>query len=278
MTTSEIKSRLIAAGLRPNKLLGQHFLIDQNVLKKIVAQADVKPSETILEIGPGLGILTFDLAKRAKRVMAVEKDRQMFEVLEKEIRQRGVKNIELVRDDILRLAEKFFRDIREYRVIANIPYYLTSRLIRKLLAEVSPPQEIILMVQKEVAERMMARPPQMNLLALSVQAYGRPKKLFSVSRESFWPPPLIDSALISISAISKNFFTHHHIPEKKFFEIARRAFQTKRKTILNGLAQFSSKQKLEKLLRDVGIDPNRRPETLSLLDWIAIVSQLEKGD
>lgn len=267
MNVSEIKQVLLGHGLRPNKLMGQHFLIDENVLAKIIRSSSIRADETILEIGPGLGALTFELAKRAGRVIAVEKDERLCQRLKEEIQKRGAGNIELIRGDILKLSEDLFARISPYKVVANIPYYLTARLLRKLLAEVSSPVEIILTVQKEVAERIAAKPPRMNLLALAAQAYGAPKVLFSISRNAFAPAPNVESAALAVKNISRRNFSNES-EEKMFFKIARAAFQKKRKTLANSLRDIHGPKNIREALAKLGKSESARPEELSLKDWI----------
>ncbi|MBI2054681.1 MAG: ribosomal RNA small subunit methyltransferase A [Candidatus Sungbacteria bacterium] len=289
MTISEVKNALAKYGIRPNKLLGQNFLVDENILKKIVDVANIKPDETILEIGPGLGELTFELAQRAKKVIAVEKDRTLFEILKNEIAKRGinphtkdfgvgVKNIELICGDVLRIDMGIFARISPYHVVANIPYYLTARVIRKLLEEVEQPQSIMLTVQKEVAERITAKPPEMNLLALAVQVYGEPKIIFPISKSAFWPEPEVDSAVIAIENISRQKFIKAEVGEKLFFKIIRAAFQGKRKVLANSLSHNLkiNKEKVDSLIKQAGLGFGDRPETISVDKWLRLTDVLAK--
>lgn len=287
MTISEVKDALAKHGIRPNKLLGQNFLVERNILKKIIEGADIKSNETILEIGPGLGELTFELAKLAQKVIAVEKDKKLCEILENEITKRGVnprtkdfgagvKNIELICDDILKLPMGIFARISPYRVIANIPYYLTARLIRKLLEEVAQPTNILLTVQKEVAERVIAKPPEMNLLALAVQVYGEPQIVFPIPKWAFWPEPEVNSAVIAIRNISRGKFVESGADEKLFFKIMRAAFQGKRKVLVNSLSQNLKREKsiVKNMLDAAGISTGARPEELNVSQWLKLVSPL----
>ena len=221
--------------IRPNKLLGQNFLRDKNVLRKIIAAANLTADDTVLEVGPGEGILTEALAQSAGRVIAVEKDKNLAALLKKKFKDS--KSVEIVEGDILSFLPRIChsreggnpvrgklqqesrpwippyqvrgelsqaRDdkpffLAPYKVVANIPYYLTSHLIRLLLESTNPPQDIILMVQKEVAKRICAKPPEMSLLAVSVQFYAEPQIIASVSKNAFWPKPKVDSAIIRIT-------------------------------------------------------------------------------
>lgn len=251
--------------------MGQHFLADEKILQQIVEHAGLSKDDAVLEVGPGLGALTLLLSERAGRVVAVEKDPALATWLEAELKKQGRGNAAIVPGDILKLPANFFTDLGIYRVAANIPYYLTARLIRKLLVEVAPPVDLILMVQKEVAERITARAPRMNLLALSVQIYGKPEILFSVPKGAFLPPPEVESAVIKISDISKHIFSSPE-EEKVFFKIARSAFQGKRKVLINSLAHGlgREKQAIAELLRSAGIALAARPSELSREEWITL--------
>ena len=214
--------------VKPNKLLGQNFLRDKNVLNKIIAAANLTKDDLALEVGPGLGVLTRALARQAGRVVAVEKDKALVKILKEKF--RAIPNVKIVEGDvlkinipnILRCHSKFREESRgceatrateqsdssptvqndnrsDYKIVANIPYYLTSRLIRLFLESANPPLLMVLMLQKEVAERICAQPPQMSLLAVSVQFYADAKIIASVSKKSFWPQPKVDSAIIRIT-------------------------------------------------------------------------------
>lgn len=278
MITPEIREMLARAGLSPNKLLGQNFLVDQNILKKIVTAADPKPDETILEVGPGLGSLTNLLSETDASITAIEKDPKIARVLENEIAKRRDKNIELVIGDILKISDNFFLNLGKYRVIANIPYYLTARLLRKLLEEVNPPKEIIVMIQKEVAERILAKPPHMNLLALATQTYGAPRILFPVSKGAFWPVPEVDSAVLKIENISKDFFKTNKVDEKLFFKLLKSAFATKRKTLVNSLErEFQiKKEDARMILGGLELKETARPEELGLPDWVSLIHMMKR--
>lgn len=263
---NNVKSR------RPNKLMGQHFMVDKTVLKKIIEAANPQSNETVLEIGPGRGALTREIARRAGRVIAVEKDEFLAETLEKSL-TTDFPNATILKGDILKLPEAFFASISPYRVIAAIPYYLTARLIRKLLTEVPPPTSIFLTVQREVADRIIAQPPQMNLLALAVQAYGTPYVHFSISKASFSPKPKVESALLEIQNISdKKFKDPQKINEKTFFRLAKAAFRGKRKTLENSLAAGLDLPKTEvrRIIEKAGISPKARPEAVSLAQWLRL--------
>lgn len=261
----DIKAILNSSGIQPKKGLGQNFLCDETILKKIVESAEVGPEDTVLEIGAGLGSLTRHLALSAKWVSAVEIDRRMMPFLGKV--QAQFYNVDVFRGDILILKPESLGLSGAYIVVANIPYYITSAIIRHLLESGNKPRRIILTVQEEVAERICAKPGDMNLLALSVQVYGDPKILFSIPSAAFYPEPDVDSCVIRVDLLQEP-----RIPLARldtFFKLAKTAFSQKRKTLRNSLAGGSGLaiSETSPLLIEAGIEPKRRAETLSLEEW-----------
>lgn len=248
--------------------LGQHFLVSRPVQAAILAAAGRDPRGTVLEIGPGNGVLTLPLAGRFAHIIAVEKDERLAAELAATLQTRGITNVQLIPGDILALFPEKLPLPENYRVIANIPYYLTGRLIRRLLESAERPQDILLTVQKEVAERIVAKPPRMNLLALSVQAYGKPQIIARVPAQAFRPQPKVDSAIIKISEISDAFFTKNRIASKHFFGVLHAAFSGKRKILENSLSKNLKLPKTEliALLSRLKLE-GRRAETLSLVQW-----------
>jgi 16S rRNA (adenine1518-N6/adenine1519-N6)-dimethyltransferase len=255
-----IKELLAKHESRASKKLGQNFLADKNVLQKIIDSSNIVPDDIIIEVGPGLGTLTRELAMRAKKVVAIEKDRNMIEILEETL--NDFKNIEIIQGDAL----KIFSDFPNYKVIANIPYYLTSPLIRKFLESKNPPKEMVLMLQKEVAQRICAVPPKMSLLSVSVQFYATAKIVLNVSKNSFWPAPKVDSAVIKI--IPK--LGKPSMPAEQFFKIVKAGFLHPRKQLAGNLSKGLklSKENTEKWLQQNNINPKQRAETLSIDDWL----------
>ena len=251
--------------LRPNKGLGQNFLQDNHVLQKIVSAADLGPAEAVLEIGPGLGSLTRYLALSARSVTAVELDRKLFPALESVL--SPYKNVRLVQGNILKLNPAELMATPGYIVVANIPYYITSMVIRHLLEAKQRPRRLVLTVQKEVAERICADAGGMSLLALSVQVYGRPVIGTYIPADAFYPPPKVDSAVLCIE-----IYPHPIIPADrldKFFILIKAGFSQKRKTLRNALSGGLriAPVESEALLSAAGIDPQRRAETLNLEEW-----------
>jgi 16S rRNA (adenine1518-N6/adenine1519-N6)-dimethyltransferase len=259
----------------PSKRLGQSFLIDKKVLKKIVEAAELSKNDIVLEVGPGIGNLTKELAKRAKKIIAVEKDKRMVEILEETL--EDFKNVKIVRADILKFPIHQLQTT-DYKLVANIPYYLTSYLIRKFLELKNKPKLIVLMVQKEVAQRICAKPPKMNLLAVSVQFYAKPKIISFVSKNCFWPRPKVDSAIIKIKPLVNA--EKRLIDADLFFRIVRAGFSQPRKQLINNLSKKLKKDK--KIVRDwllkCNIPPNKRAQALSIEDWKKLAISGNKFD
>ncbi len=258
--------------LRPNKRLGQNFLVDPANLQKVIDAAQVSSGDSVLEVGPGLGSLTRLLAQQAARVVAVELDARLIPPLEEVL--AGFTNVELVQGDILALHPASWKQPLGYLVVANIPYYITSALIRRLLETDPQPARMILTVQKEVAERICAGEGKMSLLALSVQVYGQPRLAANIPAGAFYPAPQVDSAVVRI-----DLFPEPRLPMpvlESFFRLAKAGFSQKRKNLRNSLAggmHWSSSQ-ADAILERAGIDPRRRAETLSIEEWRALVDTL----
>ncbi len=259
--TSPKTIKELLKGRRPSKRLGQNFLIDKNILWKIVESSDVS-NEKVLEIGPGLGALTSELSKKAKGVVAVEKDPLMCKILRESLSK---KNVKIIKGDILK---KDLWQFTGFKVVANLPYYIVSPTIRKLLEE-SSIKKMYLMVQKEVAERITANPPKMNLLAISVQFYGSPEILFKVSKNSFWPKPKVDSSFLKIRPHSK-----HKTNKDLFFKVVKLGFSHPRKQLLNNLSKEVDKNKIKEILLKEGLNPKARAETLNVEDWVKLAKSL----
>lgn len=260
--------------LSPKKSLGQHFLRCRWVVSTLLKAADVSPRDTVLEIGPGTGVLTHALSSSAQKVIAVEKDERIAQELENVLSKQDIRNVDIVKADILAQLPRL--RLGNVKIVANIPYYITSRLLRALLEAPQKPKLIALTIQKEVAERITAKPPHMNLLALSVQAYGKPKIIKKVPAECFSPKPKVDSSIIVISDISDDFFRKNNISETKFFEIVRYAFSQKRKTILTSLKKLIP-ELTPLILEKLAIKKTARPQELSLEQWAHIVAPLTKA-
>jgi 16S rRNA (adenine1518-N6/adenine1519-N6)-dimethyltransferase len=251
--------------LRAHKGLGQNFLQDPLALERIATAAEIQPTDTVLEIGPGLGSLTRYLAVAANEVVAVELDADLLPPLKQVL--APYQNVRLIHGDILKLSPKDLIAESDYLVVANIPYYITSAVIRHLLEGKTKPRRIVLTVQKEVAERICAQPGNMSLLALSVQVYGKPRIAEYIAAEAFFPAPKVDSAVLVVDIYPAPLIKGELL--ETFFKLIKAGFSQKRKTLRNSLAAGLHIQPAEaaKLLTDAGIDPQRRAETLSIEDW-----------
>lgn len=256
-------------GLRPDHSLGQNFLVDQAGLEKVVSAARLTVGEDVLEIGSGLGNLTRLLAAIARKVVAVEIDNQLIPPLKEVLGE--LPNVRIVAGDILGLDPTDLMESRSYRVVANIPYYITSALIRHLLETRIPPKSLVLTVQREVAERICATPDKMSLLALSVQVYGHPTIVARLPAGAFYPPPKVDSAVIRVELYPNPGM--HPKQLDLFFRLAKAGFSQKRKMLRNTLrgGMGWSKEQSEAILTRAEIDPSRRAETLSLQEWKTLV-------
>ena len=258
-------------GLRPSKGLGQNFIVDRAVLEQVVSAAEINAGDEVLEVGAGLGSLSRFLAQTAKRVVAVELDEKLLPVLGDML--QSYKNVEVIHADILELdlGELFNRP--GYLVVANIPYYITSALLRHLLEAHQKPSRLVLTLQKEVAERICAKPGKYSLLALSVQVYGEPRVAARIPAGAFYPVPKVDSAVVRV-----DIYPQPLIPPEKmdaFFRLAKAGFSQKRKTLRNALAGGMGwgKEKAAEILQAAGIDPQRRAQTLSIEEWGRLVEK-----
>ena len=252
-------------GIRPDKRLGQNFLVYESALQKIVEIAAISREEAVLEVGPGLGGLTCHLAAQACRVVAVELDDRLIPILRQVL--TSFSNVQLIQGDILAQNPAKLFDESGYLVVANIPYYITSILIRHLLESSQNPSRVVLTVQQEVAERICAQPGKLSLLALSVQVYGQPQLRARIPAGAFYPAPQVDSAVVRV-----DLYKNPLIPAAQldvFFRLSKAGFSQKRKTLGNALAASLAwpKQKVVAMLLAAQIDPRRRAETLSLDDW-----------
>lgn len=263
----EAKSQLHRLGARARKGLGQHFLVDKTVLGKIVSAAELGPRDTVVEVGPGLGILTAELLHKAGRVIAVEVDSRLAAALQKNL--SAFLKLAVVNADILEInpADLTSRQTKSYKVVANLPYYIAAPILRHFLEASLKPSLMVVMVQKEVAQSIVAQPGEMSILGISVQLYGKPTIVDYVPAHCFYPQPKVDSAIVRIEV-----YPEPAVPVKDiagFFEIVKAGFSTPRKQIRNSLAlglQIAPADAVE-LLGKAKIAPQRRPETLSLEEW-----------
>lgn len=264
----KIKDILSMYGAKPNTDLGQHFLVEEKYLEQIVDSSQPLEGQKVLEIGPGMGVLTHRLTRQAREVLAIEYDPKMVEIL----KTLCIKctNLTVRTMDIMQFDPS---DIGTYKVVANVPYYITSKILRKFLEEKNKPTEMVLLVQKEVAERICATPNRMSVLSVSVQFYGKVQLVGIVPRDAFYPTPQVSSAIIKITTYKTPIFSD--VNPEKFFALVKSGFGEKRKQLSNSLLGFGPYEKEEviKMLKSAGINPERRAETLSLAEWRQLYKQ-----
>jgi 16S rRNA (adenine1518-N6/adenine1519-N6)-dimethyltransferase len=255
----DVRTAMRLAGIKPRKGLGQHFLVDKPSLEAIMDAASVSKADIVLEIGPGLGVMTRPLTQTAGHVVAVETDHTLAELL----RRDAPDNLEVVEQDILEFD--IHRLPKGHKAIANIPYYLTSKIFRLLIESANPPSVMSMLIQKEVAERIAAPPGKLSILALSVQYYGKPEIVRIVERHKFWPSPDVDSAVIRVTLTGPAFPADPH----KLFRLIKAGFGEKRKQLKNALAgglNLTSDYAVE-LVAAAKLAPNARAQELDLTSW-----------
>jgi 16S rRNA (adenine1518-N6/adenine1519-N6)-dimethyltransferase len=264
----ELRNVLYAHNMRPHKSFGQNFLIDRSVLQKIVEAARLDPGDEVLEVGAGMGVLTRELAKLARRVVAVELERDMLTVLKETI--RPYTNVELVARDLLLLDPVEVFGEASYKLVANLPYYITAPTFRHFLESENPPHLLVVMVQWEVAQRIVAAPGDLSLLGVSVQFYGRPQIVARVPAHAFYPAPKVDSAILQVDVYPQVPLT---VAERKqFFRLVQAGFGERRKQLHNSLAHglHRKNEEMRAWLARASIDASRRAETLSIEEWLQV--------
>ncbi|MEI6627300.1 MAG: 16S rRNA (adenine(1518)-N(6)/adenine(1519)-N(6))-dimethyltransferase RsmA [bacterium] len=273
MKATEIKLVCQKYGIYPSKNRGQNFLVDDGVIDNIIKESKLDKNSTVLEVGPGLGVLTNKLIDASGRVIAVELDRKVLEYLRVEF--ISAKNLEIIDGDILRVKLTDLKlETGKYKVVANLPYNITSFFLRMFLEVVAiKPSEMILMVQKEVAERIVAKPGELSRLGVMAQFYSEPKILFKVGREKFWPAPEVDSAVVS-------FKIKTDLPKvdlKTFFRLVNIGFAAKRKQLQNNLSGGLkiSNEEVKVLLLGLGLNEKIRAQDLSLDNWIQLAQKIK---
>jgi len=266
---AQTKRLLRQFDLKARKGLGQNFLIDGEVLRLIASAAELTPADVIVEVGPGLGVLTKELAQQADRVIAIELDSKLAALLRQTL--ASFNNVTIINDDVLRvepgalLKEQKVSSL--YKVVANLPYYIASPVLRHFLEASAKPETMIVMMQKEVAEAIVAKAGDMSLLSVSVQFYGEPRIISHVPAQCFYPAPKVDSALLRIDLYSQLAVAVSD--EGSFFDLVRAGFAAPRKQMVNSLAQGLGRAKTEilPLLERADIVSQRRAETLTLEEW-----------
>jgi 16S rRNA (adenine1518-N6/adenine1519-N6)-dimethyltransferase len=265
--------------IKPSRKRGQNFLISEEVYNQIIDAANLSKNDTVLEVGSGFGILTRLLCGNAKKVIAVELDKKIFDYLKTVKEIEKLNNLELLNKNILDLKITELPQ-GKFKVVANLPYNITSIFLRKFLPLIAAQKldEMVLMLQKEVAERIIAKPGNMSLLSLSAQFYSDPEIFYYVDKKNFWPEPKIDSAIIKIKPINNTIQRKLRlkVEEKDFFQIARIGFSAKRKKLANNLANGLHKKQSEILpfLQESGLSPNVRAQELGVKDWINLAKSL----
>ncbi|MDD4901243.1 MAG: 16S rRNA (adenine(1518)-N(6)/adenine(1519)-N(6))-dimethyltransferase RsmA [Patescibacteria group bacterium] len=281
--------------ITPARSKGQNFLIKEEIYDAMAATAGLKPDDTVLEVGPGLGFLTAKLAARAGKVIAVELDDKLAEVLRTGLMSRGVKNVEVINEDILKISNFQFLISKQipsfndqlpnkipntdYKIVANLPYNITSIFLRKFLEAENKPELMVLMLQKEVAERITAKPGKMSLLSVSVQFYAQAEIMKIVPKDFFWPKPEVDSAIVKISPhpqpLPRSFLAGEGSNiEKEFFRLVKFGFSAKRKMLKNNLAagfRIDQTEAQEKI-KSAGFNEKIRAQELAVEDWLKLFS------
>ena len=276
LNEEEIKRIFKKGDLKILKSLGQNFLIDEKVLQRIVEVSDLKKEDVVFEIGPGFGTLTEELLEKCGKVIAIEKDKKLAELLKSKI---SCKNVEVINDDILKIELKEFikkhSSNEKYKLVSNIPYYITSPIIKMFLESDIQPESIVLLMQKEVAERICAKPGKLSVLALSVQVYGEPEIAGYVDKPSFYPEPKVDSAILKIKNIHRDAINCDFT--KDLFKIIKIGFSSKRKKLVNNFSAglHIKKTQSEKILLNAEIGLNARAQELSLEEWRKLVILLK---
>lgn len=262
---------------KAKKSLGQHFLNSDSTLAKIIEAGDIAATDTILEVGPGRGVLTEKLLEKAGQVIAIEKDRELVTFLEEKFAPEiSSGKLRLLQDDILKFDPSniaFYNSSFEYKVIANIPYYITGAIIRLFLETKVQPKAMVILIQKEVADRIMARDKYESLLSLSVKAFGTPSVVAKVPRGAFSPPPKVDSAILKISPLSRDNFKR--VSEKIFFVLIHAGFAHKRKKLFPNLKAYFEESALSTAFLKEKLSPDIRAERLTLENWLSLAQSLK---
>jgi 16S rRNA (adenine1518-N6/adenine1519-N6)-dimethyltransferase len=270
---AQTRKMLRRYNIRAKKGLGQNFLVDDNALETILAAADLKPTDTVIEVGPGLGLMTAALANRAAWVIAIELDKQLADILNENLH---TDNIVVLNEDILGVdpvkllegsAPGFPPAFDSYKVVANLPYYITQPVIRHFLEAPVKPDKMVIMVQKEVAEVICAKPGDRSVLSIAVQFYGKPSIVGIVPAAAFFPAPDVDSAIVKIDVYKEPPVDVDDVAG--FFKLVRAGFKAARKQVLNSLSQGLGlpKPAIQQMLSKANIDPQRRAETFTLEEW-----------
>lgn len=257
--------------ISPRRSAGQNFLIERRALDQVVAAANLTTRDVVLEVGPGFGVLTVELARRVGRVVTVELDHRLVKALRDVLQQKNITNVQVIEGDILKLlATRHVPLATSYKVVSNLPYQITGHFLKRILETAPRPELLVLTLQQEVAERITAKPGDMSIIAVAVQFYGEPDIIARVPRTSFLPPPEVDSAIVRIRTKSIAATPEE---QKAFFRIVRIGFSSRRKTLANNLAAGLKvpRQEMEKLLITQNLEPKVRAQELSVNDWLKLI-------
>jgi 16S rRNA (adenine1518-N6/adenine1519-N6)-dimethyltransferase len=268
---TQLKELCQEYGLSPSKRYGQNYLISKGIVQKIIDAAELKKTDTIVEIGPGFGVLTCAMAPHVRRVVAFEIEKKLQSYWEE--KQKEYPNVEIIWGNALKELKAQSSKLKgNYKIIANLPYQITSHALRVVLEAESKPERMIVMVQKEVAERIVARPGKMSLLSVSVQYFGEPRLVAKVSKGNFWPAPKVDSAVLSIDV----YKTKGTRADERFFQTVRAGFQNKRKQLWRNISRGLGipGDAVKAVVADVALDSAVRAEALSVEQWKDISKRL----
>ncbi len=266
---SQWRALLTSLGIQPSKALGQNFLHDLAIVRRIADSAKLDSDTLVVEVGPGLGVLTRELAERAGRVVAIELDHRLADY----VRDLHLGNVEVVQADVLSVDIGSLTGGQPYVVVANLPYSVAAAAISHLLECDAPPQRLVVMVQREVAERIVSRPPEMSILSVAVQFFGQPRILFRIGPGAFVPAPKVDSAVLAIECFQDPPLNAGQ--RSDFFRLVRAGFSQRRKQLVNSLASSLDLDKaaVATMLNAASIDPRRRAETLEVIDWLRLFTE-----
>lgn len=256
--------------MKPQKKLGQNFLINKSAIKKIVDALEISDSDVIIEIGAGTGNLTQEILKRSKKVIAIEKDKSLISLLRLKF-QKDSHSLQIIEGDVREILPTLASKLKKFKVVGNIPYYLTGRLLRIFQELTNAPQLIVLTLQKEVAERLGAQPPRMNQLAVIVQLWAKPKIILQLKPKDFFPPPKVRSTVVQLKVKSP---VERYSKEKELIPFIVFGFQQPRKTLLNNLSREYSKEKIKKVFERLNLTEKTRPAELSVEMWITLFDYL----
>ncbi len=273
---AEFKDICQEINLKPARSRGQNFLINKRIYDRIIRAANINKNDNILEIGPGLGYLTLKLAQKTRKVFAVEIDEKLAIYLKSFFLKKKINNVVILNKDIRKFSPNKELLVKNYKIVANLPYNVTSFFIKKFFSFAKKPQSMSLLLQKEVAQRIVAKPPQMSILAVAVQYYSAPQISFYVPRTDFWPQPKVDSAFIVLTTKKKLPLSPEE--EKRFFAFVRAGFAAKRKMLKNNLADYCHlpSKETKKIIVSADFLPNIRAQDIDVKNWLKLFGAFKK--